>query len=95
MIKPSDLKNPNAVDPKHEAHCVQLEKVFDNAITRADDSGEWPAKVPRYRNRIPESALNAVIAKYKAAGWRVTRPATGTALVTIEPARTAPKPIDL
>jgi hypothetical protein len=71
MIKPSDLAPVAATTDA--AHSADLERRFDKAITYAHNIGQWPARVPAYRDTIPYAAIEAAIQRYKDEGWVVDR----------------------
>lgn len=75
MIKPSELQD---APPKYtQAHMDELERQFDAAIRTAEASGKWPAKVPDYRDNMPEEAVEATAARYREVGWVVMIPSRG------------------
>lgn len=72
MIKPDQVQPRGAVSPEIESQMKSLELACDKAIQRADRSDHWPAAVGRMRMPIDKLALDAVVEKYRTAGWKVT-----------------------
>jgi hypothetical protein len=67
MIRPEEVK---LISDKLDARLAALEAQFDEAIRKAEASGEWPAIVPHRRDGATISELLTVEDKYIAAGWR-------------------------
>jgi hypothetical protein len=71
MIKPTDV---SPIAPSATADFIQqldVEDSFDAAIRQADASGNWPALVHAARDGVSTAVIDAVVAKYRAAGWRI------------------------
>lgn len=68
MLKPNEVRIAPSIP---QAELDALEQQFDDAIRRAEESGEWPAKVRTKRDMVSPAAIRATINRYRAANWFV------------------------
>jgi hypothetical protein len=67
MIRPEEVK---LTSDKRNERLAAIEAQFDDAIRKAEASGEWPAIVPNWRDGATDEEVSSVIDKYAAAGWK-------------------------
>ncbi len=91
MIKPDQLKTREAKSVEHRRQAKLLEERCDSAIRRANETGDWPARVKTIRTQIGQGAIADVIAMYTAAGWQVTAGPDRDCYMTID--RPIPRPV--
>lgn len=71
MIKPNEVQPRGSLPRDIESQIAALERRCDDAIREADQSERWPAVVRRMRMVISDQAKEAVMLKYRLAGWKV------------------------
>lgn len=71
MLKPSDV-NTTAPINYSQAQLDALETQFDEAITMASTSGQWPAQVAQWRDNMSQEAVNEMCRRYTDLGWIAT-----------------------
>lgn len=69
MLKPSDIDLSSVKLNSHRL--VKIEESFDEAIRRAQKSGEWPARVDNARDTASDAEVEHVADRYRAEGWKV------------------------
>lgn len=67
MIRPEEVK---LTSDKRNALLAAIEEQFDEAIRKAEASGEWPAIVRHRQDGANYYDVSVVIAKYIDAGWK-------------------------
>lgn len=84
MIRPEQLTADASDASVGRLRAVALEKQCDIAINIADATGVWPARVGVIRMIIGQEAIDEIIAKYAAVGWKVERSKTRDCYLTID-----------
>lgn len=70
MIRPQDIPEEEFGTPPDLE--LEIEVLFDKAITHARTTKTWPAHVGRPRQVVDRNAFIAVAHRYRSAGWDVT-----------------------